>query len=97
VFPCIGSLQDKGSNSGLKIEALLFLKMAMLKSKPAVFQPHVTVLSKPVFAAVGDRYYKVTSEALRVCERMVHVICPDYQPVSGNLQVVSRFPCLEVL
>jgi len=84
------ALQDKSSNSGLKIEALLFLKLAMLKSQPAVFQPHITILSKPVFAAVGDRYYKVTSEALRVCERMVHVISPDHAPASGKLQGVIQ-------
>jgi hypothetical protein len=52
--------KDKSaSSSSLKIEALTFLRAAMESNTPAVFQPHVVQLSSGVFAAVGERYYKV--------------------------------------
>jgi hypothetical protein len=52
--------KDKSaSSSSLKIEALTFLRAAMESNAPAVFQPHVAQLSSGVFAAVGERYYKV--------------------------------------
>jgi hypothetical protein len=54
--------KDKSpSSSSLKIEALTFLRAAMESNAPAVFQPHVAQLSSGVFAAVGERYYKVGS------------------------------------
>jgi hypothetical protein len=52
--------KDKSaSSSSLKIEALTFLRAATESNAPAVFQPHVAQLSSGVFAAVGERYYKV--------------------------------------
>lgn len=33
-------------------------------------------LSAPVLSAVGERYYKVTAEALRVCGELVRVVRP---------------------
>lgn len=36
-------------------------------------------LSNPVLSAVGERYYKVTAEALRVCGELVRVIRPSIQ------------------
>ncbi|KAG5411613.1 hypothetical protein IGI04_007932 [Brassica rapa subsp. trilocularis] len=36
-------------------------------------------LSSPVLAAVGERYYKVTAEALRVCGELVRVVRPSTQ------------------
>lgn len=33
-------------------------------------------LSSPVLSAVGERYYKVTAEALRVCGELVRVVRP---------------------
>eukprot|EP00192_Tetraselmis_astigmatica_P000226 CAMPEP_0117662728 /NCGR_PEP_ID=MMETSP0804-20121206/8205_1 /TAXON_ID=1074897 /ORGANISM="Tetraselmis astigmatica, Strain CCMP880" /LENGTH=1235 /DNA_ID=CAMNT_0005469641 /DNA_START=95 /DNA_END=3802 /DNA_ORIENTATION=- len=80
------ALQDKGANTGLKIEALEFLNLAMAESKRETFQPHIPLLSKPVFAAVGERYYKVTSAALQVCQQMVHVMRPGEAPVPQELQ-----------
>ncbi|MCL7040559.1 hypothetical protein MKW94_007879, partial [Papaver nudicaule] len=35
------------------------------------------VLSAPVLSAVGERYYKVTAEALRVCGELVRVVRPN--------------------
>jgi hypothetical protein len=52
--------KDKSaSSSSLKIEALNFVRAALESNNPAVFQPHVKELSTGVFAAVGERYYKV--------------------------------------
>lgn len=54
--------QDKsssGSSSTLKIEALCFLKLTLATSDTAVYEPHLAVLCPPIFAAVGERYYKV--------------------------------------
>lgn len=52
-------LQEKTGQSDLKIEALLFLKLAMLKSDPKAYQPHLLDLSEPIFVSVQERYYKV--------------------------------------
>jgi hypothetical protein len=35
----------------------------------------------PVFSAVGERYYKVTAEALRVCGELVRVVCPNIEVI----------------
>eukprot|EP00898_Chlorokybus_atmophyticus_P001722 jgi/Chlat1/2550/Chrsp175S02405 len=82
------ALTDKQSNSNVKIEALLFLRLLMASHAPEVFQPYVQTLSGPVLACVNERYYKVTAEALRVCSELVKVIRPrvdgsstfDFQP-----------------
>lgn len=34
-------------------------------------------ISAPVISAVGERYYKVTAEALRVCGELVRVVRPN--------------------
>lgn len=36
-------------------------------------------LSSPVLSAVGERYYKVTAEALRVCGELVRVVRPNIE------------------
>ena len=45
-------------------------------------------LSCPVLSAVGERYYKVTAEALRVCGELVRVVRPNIE--------VSFFPHSDV-
>uniref|UniRef100_I1NXL8 Cullin-associated NEDD8-dissociated protein 1 n=1 Tax=Oryza glaberrima TaxID=4538 RepID=I1NXL8_ORYGL len=49
-------------------------------------------LSGPILSAIGDRYYKVTAEALRVCGELVRVLRPnfeartlDYRPYIGPI------------
>ncbi len=62
---------------------------ARLAGLPAV-QGSAPALAPPVFAAAGERYYKVAAEALRVCEQLVRVIRPDSAaPVQPALQVSS--------
>ncbi|GJP34416.1 hypothetical protein CLOM_g18863 [Closterium sp. NIES-68] len=77
------ALTDKASNSNLKIEALLFTRLAMASHPPQVFQPHIKALAAPVVAAAGERYYKVTAEALRVLGEMVKAIRPPAGEGSG--------------
>ncbi|VAI27269.1 unnamed protein product [Triticum turgidum subsp. durum] len=36
-------------------------------------------LSGPILSAIGDRYYKVTAEALRVCGELVRVLRPNFE------------------
>ena len=57
---------------------------------PAV-QGSAQALAPPVFAAAGERYYKVSAEALRVCEQLVRVIRPDATaPLQPALKVSWR-------
>ncbi|KAH9575070.1 hypothetical protein CY35_01G092900 [Sphagnum magellanicum] len=72
------ALNDKTSNSNLKIEALIFTRLVMASHSSAVFHPHIRALSVPVLTAVGERYYKVTAEALRVCGELVKAIRPNF-------------------
>ncbi|KAF8067210.1 CAND1 [Scenedesmus sp. PABB004] len=73
----LAACKDKSaSSSSLKIEALAFLRAALDAAPPAAFQPHAAALAEAVFAAVGERYYKVAAEALRVCEQLVTVLRP---------------------
>ena len=76
--------QDKSTvNSGLKIQALLFLRTAMVRSAAEPWQPYLSQLSSALFKAVGERYYKIAAEALRACEQLVRIIRPDLsQPIS---------------
>ncbi|KAJ7002205.1 hypothetical protein NC653_012304 [Populus alba x Populus x berolinensis] len=73
------ALNDKSSTSNLKIEALTFTRLVLASHSPPVFHPYIKALSSPVLSAVGERYYKVTAEALRVCGELVRVVRPDIQ------------------
>ena len=73
-------VQDKSQNSSnLKIPALTFLRTALEATSPGVWQQHLPVLAPAVFATVGERYYKVTSQGLRVAEQLIYVIRPQTQ------------------
>ncbi|XP_039137910.1 cullin-associated NEDD8-dissociated protein 1 [Dioscorea cayenensis subsp. rotundata] len=74
------ALNDKSSTSNLKIEALVFTRLVMASHSPTVFHPYIPELLSPVLSAVGERYYKVTAEALRVCGELVRVVRPSFQP-----------------
>ncbi|XP_078432582.1 cullin-associated and neddylation dissociated [Wolffia australiana] len=73
------ALTDKSSNSNLKIEALVFTRLVMASHSPSNFHPFIRPLSGPVLSAVGDRYYKVTAEALRVCGELVRIVRPNLE------------------
>nr|GEV52584.1 cullin-associated NEDD8-dissociated protein 1 [Tanacetum cinerariifolium] len=71
------ALCEKSSTSNLKIEALTFTRLVLASHSPAVFHPYVKAISAPVLSSVGERYYKVTAEALRVCGELVRVMRPN--------------------
>ncbi|VAI12984.1 unnamed protein product [Triticum turgidum subsp. durum] len=73
------ALNDKSSTSNLKIEALAFTRIVMASHSPSVFHPYIQALSGPILSAMGDRYYKVTAEALRVCGELVRVLRPNFE------------------
>ncbi|XP_030444160.1 cullin-associated NEDD8-dissociated protein 1-like [Syzygium oleosum] len=73
------ALSDKSSTSNLKTEALIFTRLVLTSHSPSVFHPYIKALSSPVLSAVGERYYKVTAEALRVCGELVCVVCPNIE------------------
>ncbi|GAB4848565.1 Cullin-associated NEDD8-dissociated protein 1 [Ancistrocladus abbreviatus] len=73
------ALLDKSSTSNLKIEALVFARLVLASHSPQVFHPYIKALSSPVLSAVGERYYKVTAEALRVCGELVRVLRPSIE------------------
>ncbi|KAG2656253.1 hypothetical protein PVAP13_1KG070300 [Panicum virgatum] len=86
------ALNDKSSTSNLKIEALVFTRLVMASHSPSVFHPYIKALSAPILSAIGDRYYKVTAEALRVCGELVRVLRPnleasavDFKPYIGPI------------
>ncbi|CAH3188697.1 unnamed protein product, partial [Porites evermanni] len=70
------SLGDKSSTSNMKIDTLSFLGCILAQHPPKVFHPHIHVLVPPVITAVGDPFYKITSEALMVTQQLVKVIRP---------------------
>ncbi|KAL7582719.1 hypothetical protein Lser_V15G44756 [Lactuca serriola] len=73
------ALCEKSSTSNLKIEALIFTRLVLASHSPAVFHPYIKAISAPVLSAVGERYYKVTAEALRVCGELVRVVRPNIE------------------
>ncbi|KAK2373377.1 cullin-associated NEDD8-dissociated protein [Trifolium repens] len=73
------ALNDKSSNSNLKIEALIFTSLVLSSNSPDVFHPYIKALSAPVLSAVGDRYYKVAAEALRVRGELVSAARPNIE------------------
>ncbi|RMX39058.1 hypothetical protein pdam_00017612, partial [Pocillopora damicornis] len=76
------SLGDKSSTSNMKIDTLAFLGCILAQHPPKVFHPHIHVLVPPVVTAVGDPFYKITSEALMVTQQLVKVIRPHGVPAS---------------
>ncbi|XP_059648314.1 cullin-associated NEDD8-dissociated protein 1 [Cornus florida] len=73
------ALCDKSATSNLKIEALIFTRLVLSSHSPSVFHPYIKALSSPILSAVGERYYKVTAEALRVCGEVVRVVRPNIE------------------
>lgn len=57
-------LQDKASNSNLKIEALVFTRLVMASHAPAVFHPHIKVR----YAEVDIHIYRMYPKLLSVAE-----------------------------
>ncbi|XP_076924300.1 cullin-associated NEDD8-dissociated protein 1-like [Bidens hawaiensis] len=84
------ALFEKSSTSNLKIEALIFTRLVLASHSPAVFHPYIKAISAPVLSAVGERYYKVTAEALRVCGELVRVVRPDIKVLDFDFKPYVR-------
>ncbi len=74
------------------MEALTFLRLLLSTHPATVFHPHIKVLIDPISKAVGDNYYKITAEALRVSSGLVTVIRPhgtdvtfDHKPYAQKI------------
>jgi len=81
LFPGIlYSLGDKNSSSNMKIDTLVFLNSLVKSHPPQVFHPHIHILLPTVISAVGDSFYKISSEALVVLTQMVTIIRPLDSP-----------------
>eukprot|EP01132_Coremiostelium_polycephalum_P010275 gene10275-12603_t len=82
------SLGEKNTNSNLKIEALAFLKLLFASHQPQVFHQHIQILSSHIVKCINDPYYRISSEALRVCQEFVSVLAStnfDVQPIVKNI------------
>ncbi|CAL1532474.1 unnamed protein product [Lymnaea stagnalis] len=86
------SLGDKNSSSNMKIDTLSFLNTLLGNHSHLVFHPHIKALVPPIVNAVGDPFYKITSEALLVTQQLVKVLRPleqksnfDYKPYVKSL------------
>jgi cullin-associated NEDD8-dissociated protein 1 len=92
------ALKDGSKDSNhLRLEALGCLQLLLSTHAPPTFQPHVGALLPPVIRQVGERYYKLTAEALRVCCELVRVLRPeppaasfDFKPHVGALFGCAR-------
>lgn len=83
-------VQDKSqSSSSLKIPALTFLRTALQSTDASVWQSDLPSLSQAIFATVGERYFKVTAQALRATERLVYVLRPQQQAQIPKSNLVS--------
>ncbi|XP_065063149.1 cullin-associated NEDD8-dissociated protein 1-like [Rhopilema esculentum] len=86
------SLSDKASTSNIKIDTLSFLGCILTQHEPEVFYDHIHLIVPAIVAAVGDQFYKITSEALLVTQHLVKVMRPvdressfDFQPYLKDL------------
>lgn len=70
----ITALTDRASSTTLKIETLSFLRLVLSSHPPATFAKEIDRLTSAVYLSVEDKYYKIISEALRVCGELVRVI-----------------------
>jgi hypothetical protein len=50
-------------------------------------------LSAPILSVIRDRYYKVTTEALRVCGELVRVLRPNLEVILYSMPCGHEVPC----
>ena len=71
------SLSDKASTSNVKIDTLELIHALIQNNPAASFTSSIVVYTTAVIGAVGDSFYKITSEALLVCTAFISVMRPD--------------------
>ncbi|KAK1401429.1 hypothetical protein POM88_001034 [Heracleum sosnowskyi] len=70
--------------SGLEKTILLEAKIKNIQSLQTALEilcnlTIIGAISSPVLSSVGERYYKVTAEALRVCRELVCAVRPNVE------------------
>lgn len=84
-----GSAADVGSTSStlsggassatattLRVDVLVFISDIARTHSSNLFQPYLSKITAGVVAAVQDRFYKISSEAIRTAEELVKAITP---------------------
>ncbi|TPX40273.1 hypothetical protein SeLEV6574_g06705 [Synchytrium endobioticum] len=78
------------TNSNLKIETLTFLRILLPSHEPTSIHPYLKKLVNPIVLAAKDKFYKITAEALLVCEQLVRVARPFAK--MGSSYIVQPLP-----
>jgi len=68
---CLG---DK--NQGLKLEALLFLRLLLGSHQPEDTQPYIAAVLPLIVQCAAEDWYKIIAEALRVIGQMIKTVRP---------------------
>lgn len=81
-------LQDKASNSNLKIEALVFTRLVMASHAPAVFHPHIKVC----YIQVDIPIYIVYATLLSVADLLALLVVLVYSPsfVDAGIEMLMK-------
>lgn len=72
------------TGSRMRIEALQLVSAVCDTHSSKVLSPHVGILVPSVTRAIADKYYKVSSEALRTVESITKVLTPPRSAGSGQ-------------
>ena len=83
-------VKDKGAAATLKLEALQFVTIAIECHPLVAFQPHVGTILEVLLspAGVGDSYFKVSAQSLRVVSRLITVISEDGYNAAPHMQSI---------
>jgi len=85
------SLGNTQSNSNMKIDTLSFIQCMLSGHHPTVFHPHASILVPAIITAVGDSFYKISSEALVVLQLLVKVLRPlDSSPTTFDFTLYTN-------
>ncbi|EGC38692.1 hypothetical protein DICPUDRAFT_148578 [Dictyostelium purpureum] len=83
------SLGEKNTNSNLKIEALVLLKLLLTNHPAESFESHVSSLSGQIVKCINDSYYRIASESLRVCQEFVVALGKIRQNVDSCNKIIQ--------
>eukprot|EP00963_Diacronema_lutheri_P002834 scaffold221_cov351-Pavlova_lutheri.AAC.4 len=84
-------IAEESSASNAKIEALVVVRLLLDTHAPQNFRRHVHDLSKVLFEATKEKYYRVTAEALRCCKALVKLLKPGPEGAeSDHLDLVPQ-------
>lgn len=73
---------------------MTFLRLLYGTHKPETFLEHIPQFIDHVIACVGDNYYKINAEALRLCATLIEVIAAvssSFLLFEKNQQFLTKF------